>query len=227
MDLNLSKGIWERTGTNEIGKHAYAATVSIAFMWAILLVSGAAAMAFTWPFSWPLLIGTFVAAIAGIVIFSASDSPFISFVGVSVLSVALGFMIGPVVALYALPVVVKALVTTAGVTVLMSVLGIVYPKSLEGLGGFLLGGLMLLIAGNLARIFLPMFGIPSEALGILDWVGAGLFTVYIVYDWNRAMRLPYTIDNAIDTSGALILDVVNLFLYLLRLFGGSGSKSSK
>ena len=217
----LTKGIWDRTGHDSLGKHAYGAAVSLAFAWTIVLVGVSAAVTYSWPFSWGLLIGTFVAAIISIFIFHGSSFWPVSLLGVSVLSVALGMMIGPTVALYSAAVVIKALVTTAGITVLMSVLGVIYPKSLEGLGGFLLGGLMLLIVGNLARIVMPMFGIPGDPLGILDWVGAGLFTVYIMYDWNRAMRLPHTLDNAIDTSGALILDVVNLFLYLLRLFSGN------
>lgn len=222
--MNLSKGIWERTGSDVLGRHSYAGLVGLAFAWTVVLVSIFAGTSYTWPFSWALLIGTFVGAVVGIWMFTASEAWPMSLLGISIMSACLGLMIGPVINLYEAEVVVKALVTTAGITVVMSIVGIVMPQSLEGLGGFLLGGLTLLIVGNFARVLMPMFGIPGDALGILDWVGAGLFTIYIVYDWNRAMRLPHTVDNAVDVAGALILDVVNLLLTLLRLYGKGGRK---
>jgi len=216
--MNLTEGIWDRAGYGSMGKNLYATAVSLAFSWTVGLVAISASITYSWQFSWPLLIGTFIASIVAIFIFHGSDNWPISLFGVSVMSVALGMMIGPSVALYSADVVVKALLTTLGITLVMSVIGAVIPQSLEGLGSVLMGALMLLIVGNLARIFMPMFGIPGDPLSILDWVGAGVFTIYIMYDWNRAMRLPHTLDNAIDVSGALILDVVNLFLYLLRLY---------
>ena len=219
----LSKDIWGRTGNDTLGAHAYGAAVSLAFAWTICLVGVAAGISLSWDFSWPLLIGTFFVSIGAIFLFGLSDQWPLSLLGVSVLSVALGMMIGPVVSTYSVPIVMKALMTTAGVTLLMSILGVIYPKSMEGIGGFLLGALMLLIVGNLARYFWPLIDVSGgpPSMGILDWIGAGVFTIYIMYDWNRAMRLPKTLDNAIDSSGALILDVVNLLLDLLRLYASS------
>jgi FtsH-binding integral membrane protein len=52
-----------------------------------------------------------------------------------------------------------------------------------------------------------------------------LFCAYIIYDWNRALRLPYTVDNAIDAAVALYLDIMNLFIHLLRILGKSQSSS--
>ncbi|KXK08595.1 MAG: Inhibitor of apoptosis-promoting Bax1 [Microgenomates bacterium OLB22] len=46
-----------------------------------------------------------------------------------------------------------------------------------------------------------------------------MFGAIIIYDLNRAMRIPYTHDNAIDVALGIYLDWVNVFIRLLRLFG--------
>lgn len=219
--MSLSKGIWERTGYGNLSYGAYVRLICLAFAWTLVLVAGAVAISYTWPFSWLMLIVAFVFGVAGVLTFTISTDWPISLVGVSIMSIFLGIMIGPAVATYNADVVIKAIITASGVTIVMSVVGLIVPKSLESWGSFLLGALALLIVGNLARVFLPLFGFSQDPLGVLDWIGALVFTAYITYDWNRAIRLPKTVDNAIDTAGALILDWVNLFIYLLRIFADS------
>ena len=50
-------------------------------------------------------------------------------------------------------------------------------------------------------------------------VAAGLFSLYIGYDVYRSQQFPHTVDNAIDSAIDIYLDVINLFLNLLRIFG--------
>ena len=45
-----------------------------------------------------------------------------------------------------------------------------------------------------------------------------IFSGYIGYDWARAQALPKTLDNAVDCAAALYVDIVILFLRLLRMF---------
>jgi len=61
--------------------------------------------------------------------------------------------------------------------------------------------------------------IPALRLGIIDYIGAGLFSLYIGYDMYRANHVAKTLDNAIDISIDLYLDIVNLFLFVLRILG--------
>ncbi len=218
---SLTKDLWKRTGADEMGDNAMALAVGFFFTCAVGVLTAGTVASYGWQFSWLLLIGTFLGAIAGIFIFTLSSNSLVSFVGVSLMSGCLGLMVGPAVASYHVEVIIKALVITAGITATMSVLGIMFPKTLENFGGLLLAGLILLIVGNLVRAFLPMLGIHGDSLGILDWIGAGIFTTYIWYDWGRAMRLPHTVDNAIDASGALVLDVANLFLNIVRILSGT------
>jgi FtsH-binding integral membrane protein len=57
------------------------------------------------------------------------------------------------------------------------------------------------------------------ALTILDCFGVIIFSGMVVFDWNRAMRLPRTLDNAVDSALAVYLDWFNIFIRLLSLLG--------
>jgi len=54
-------------------------------------------------------------------------------------------------------------------------------------------------------------------MGIIDYISAGIFSLYIGYDMHRAHSIPKTLDNAIDVSLSLYLDIINLFLNLLSI----------
>ena len=53
----------------------------------------------------------------------------------------------------------------------------------------------------------------------LDWLGLLLFGAFVVFDLNRAIRIPYTMDNAVDSAMAIYLDFINIFIRLLSLMG--------
>ncbi len=53
----------------------------------------------------------------------------------------------------------------------------------------------------------------------IDWVVVLIFCGYIGYDWGRANQIPKTLDNAVDSAAALYMDIINLFLRILRILG--------
>lgn len=165
--------------------------------------------------------------IVGIIIAFKSDQWFTSLMGYTLVVLGLGAIIGPTVALYKTGVVLAALMATFGVTCVMSFVGAIYPKSLENWGGYLFGGLTALIFVRVAQLIMIGMGVQETIwyMPFVEYLGALLFSLYIIYDWNRAVRLPHTLDNAVDCALAIYLDVVNLFLQFLRIFGGTGSKS--
>lgn len=61
--------------------------------------------------------------------------------------------------------------------------------------------------------------IPELRLGVIDYIGAGIFSLYIGYDMYRANSMTKTMDNAVDICVDLYLDIINLFLFLLRIMG--------
>lgn len=60
---------------------------------------------------------------------------------------------------------------------------------------------------------------------ITSWVAAGVFSLYIGYDFQRAQAYPKTADNAVDCALDIYLDIINLFLRILRILGSRGSSS--
>ena len=219
--MNISKDVWTRTGTDKLGKHVYALLIGVFFAWTLFAVGLGAKISYGWGPYFIYSLFAFIGAIIGIVIYSGSDKPFTSFVGVTVLSGSLGLTIGPLLAYYNSETIMKALVMTLGVTLVMSFFGVLLPNVIKGAGGLLFVLLSLLLVGYFAQYVLLLFGLSPYLLP-LDYIAAGVFSLYICYDWGKAISLPATVDNAIDAAGALIVDVVNLFLALLRIFGRRG-----
>lgn len=217
----FTKGIWKRTGADEMTRNGYVRAVAMFTLVVSLLVVAGAKISFDWLFSWPLLIATFIGSIVGIVVFNKSVDWPVSLLGVSVMSFALGLMIGPAVATYAAVTVMQAIVLTLMVMVGMSIVGILFPQIFEGTGPFLMAALLVLIAASFAQIILVSIGFEQALnMPLLAWAGVGVFSLFVAYDWSRALGLPHTMDNAVDVSGALILDGVNLFLRLLQILSG-------
>jgi len=203
-----------------MSKESYIRTIAVFTLLMALVVAGGVMISYTWTPSWLLVIVTFLASIAFIFMFKMSDNPLVSGIGVSGMSLAMGIMIGPLVAAYAGIVVVKAVVTTAAVMGVMSFMGIVYPKVFEGWGPYLMAGLVLLIVAQFAQIIFVALGFAAAAdMPLLAWLGIGIFTALVAYDWAKALAQPYTLDNAIDASGGIILDAINLFIRFLEVYG--------
>jgi FtsH-binding integral membrane protein len=162
-------------------------------------------------------IGYFVCVIAGIVISQKSSKPAISFLGYNLIVVPVGLVVAQAVILggYSPSVVWHSVITTAGVTVIMVAAGLLFPQFFAKIGSILFFGLIGVLFGFLISIFLP--GV-NMALTIL---AAGLFSLYIGYDVYRSQQFPRTVDNAIDCAIDIYLDIINLFLRLLRIFGKS------
>lgn len=229
--MGLSNSVWERgrlypavNTSHDLSKRAYAFLISFWTAAGIASSAVAASFSLTWTMSWGLLLIPFVVAIAGIFIALRSDNPFISFIGYMMVTIPFGLMTGPMVALYTTASVVKVLGLTTMIVVGMGIIGAIHPGSLEHWGGFLFGGLLLLIVAGFALPLLSYAGLNvAGALTIYDILAVLLFSAYVIYDLNRAMALRRTHDNAIDVAVAVYLDFINIFLHLLRLMGESSN----
>ena len=111
------------------------------------------------------------------------------------------------------PVVYQAFVLTACIAVIMTVLSGIFPDFFAKLGGMLLASLFAIIIGSALCMFL---GWSTYYLSIF---AAAIFSLYIGYDMYRAQRYPKTADNAVDCAVDIYLDIINLFLRLLRILG--------
>lgn len=150
----------------------------------------------------------------GVYLFSKSDSPVVSFIGYNFVVVPFGLIINLVVSRYNPDVVQEAIRVTGMVTFVMMLLGSMYPKFFSKIIGGLTIALICVIIVELIEIF-----IFKTHHGILDWAVALIFCGYIGYDWARANAIPKTYDNAVDSAAALYMDIINLFLRILRILG--------
>ncbi|MBQ7578060.1 MAG: Bax inhibitor-1/YccA family protein [Synergistaceae bacterium] len=118
----------------------------------------------------------------------------------------------------------QAFFTTAGMFGVMSIYGLYTKRDLTGMGSFLIMGLFGLIIAGLINMFMRSTGMEM-AISIM---GIIIFMGLTAYDTAKIKQLSMTVNGADDSAltkiaviGALqlYLDFINLFIYLLRLFG--------
>lgn len=163
---------------------------------------------------WIFFIGYFASCFFGIYLFQKSNNPVVSFIGYNFVVVPFGLIINMVVSQYDPELVTEAIRITALVTIAMMCLGTLFPAFFQKISGALTIALVLVIVVELIEVF-----IFNTHHGILDWIVVLIFCGYIGYDWGRANQIPKTIDNAIDSAAALYMDIINLFLRILRILG--------
>lgn len=224
--------IWKRetisAGDIEVSKPAYVRLIAALTMVAAGFVAIGSIISFSWGFSWPLLIISGLGQIACIFWFLSAKNPVSKASGVASMSILAGLLIGPMVAAH-IAVLPQALGVTLGVMTLMSIAGIVYPKVFEGMGPFIMAGLLVLIFGHFLQIgLIYIFDIPeAQNMPLLAWAGVLIFSLSLAYEWSRALSIPYTLNNAIDASGAIILDGINLFIRLLQIMSGQNQSNTR
>lgn len=138
-----------------------------------------------------------------------------------VYAATLGLTIGLIVAGYTQASVVTAFLSASAMFGAAAIYGHVTKRSLAGLRGILFMGLIGLIAASLLNVFF--------ANGAMSWiislVGVVLFTALTAYDVQRIQNGEIAVATGSMEKAAVIgalhlyLDFVNLFLFLLRLFG--------
>lgn len=160
-------------------------------------------------------IGYFILAIAGTFMVRKSDNPVVSFIGYNLMAVPIGMVIAVSVTLYSAigynMIVAAAFGITAAVTLVMMIISSIYPNFFLSMGRTL--GITLLITVVVEAIML----IAGASLGIIDYVVVAIFCLYVGYDWAKANAIEKTVDNAIDSASELYLDIVNLFLRIMKI----------
>jgi FtsH-binding integral membrane protein len=107
-----------------------------------------------------------------------------------------------------------------------SVYGWTTRRDLTSLGGFLTMGLIGIVIASLVNLFIQSSAVST----IVSYIGVLVFVGLTAYDTqdikNMAMSQPADIDAGAVRKGAILgalklyLDFINLFLMLLRIFGG-------
>lgn len=160
-------------------------------------------------------IAYFAMALIGGFMVRKSDNPVISFIGYNLMVVPMGLCLTIIITAYSMAgfgsTIITAFAITTIVTVLMMALGAMFPTFFLSMGRTL--GISLLIA-VIAELILYFVGIQ---LGIFDYIVVLIFCGYIGYDWAKANTQRKTVDNAIDSATELYIDIINLFIRILRI----------
>lgn len=138
-------------------------------------------------------------------------------------SVVNGYTLSFIIALYTQTTVFQAFLTASLMFMVMAVIGKTTKKDLSGIGKACIAALIGIIIASVVNMFLQ----SSMMSYIVSYVGVIVFAGLIAWD-NQRIRLVYEETNgnvprgwAISLALSLYLDFINIFLYLLRIFGGS------
>ena len=136
-----------------------------------------------------------------------------------------GVVLSTIFRVYQLPQIGGAFVATAGTFGAMSVYGLVTKRDLSEWRTFLMMGVFGIVIASIVNIFLA-----SDALyWVVTYAGVLVFVGLTAYDTQKLMHLGNRIQGvdagairkyAILGALTLYMDFINLFLFLLRFFGG-------
>ena len=140
-----------------------------------------------------------------------------------VYAASVGLTIGLIVSFYTTASVATAFLSASAMFGGAAIYGAVTKRSLAGLGGILFMGLIGLIAASLLNIFLG----SNQLSFLISIVGIVIFTALTAYDVQRIQNGDIAAGVGSMEKAAVIgalhlyLDFINLFLFFLRLTGGS------
>jgi uncharacterized protein len=139
-----------------------------------------------------------------------------------VYAASLGITIGLIVKAYTDTSVVSAFVSASAIFGSAAIYGAVTKRNLVGLRPILFMGLI----GLLVAIFVNMFLLNDAAALLISVIGVVIFTALTAYDVQRIQNGDLAVATGSMEKGAVIaalslyLDFINIFLFLLRIFGG-------
>ena len=171
---------------------------------------------------WGLLIAELVLvfAISGAINKMSLQTATLLFVAYSVIN---GLTLSFIFLAYTMSSIASVFFITAGTFAVMAFIGYTTKTDLTSLGKILLMGLIGIIIATIVNMFVHSTGLQT----IVSYVGVLIFVGLTAYDSQKIKQMLWDADQADEGAqklallGALslYLDFINLFLYLLRIFG--------
>lgn len=137
----------------------------------------------------------------------------------------MGLSLSTIFVIFDLGVIFKVFLITAGLFGTMAVLGYTTKTDLTAFGGILTMALIGIVIASLVNMFMG-----SETMDyIISCIGVLVFTGLTAYDVQKIKRIGAGVEYGTATASklalmgalSLYLDFVNLFMFLLRIFGRS------
>ena len=211
--MQISLDVFSRDGNHTIDERPFYALLAGLIGGGLLLNVLITGFLMTMNLSAWLIIPALLLAIGAIVLASYSESSFGSLVGYIVLVICMSTILGIGLHGKALPIIRNAALITLGVTGIMAAAGVIFPGFFESIGGALFSALVALVIIRIIALFWPALA----HLRIIDYLAAGIFSLYIGFDMWRASTIAHTFKNAIDVALNIYLDILNVFVNLVSI----------
>ncbi|VWL85286.1 Bax inhibitor-1/YccA family protein [Oceanivirga miroungae] len=170
-----------------------------------------------------LILQVVIAVSMSVFVFKISKSTLV--ILLYVYAILTGFSLSLVTLVYTVSSVIYVLLGTLVLFATLAIYGYVTKKDLATYSSFLLASIIAIIVVSLINIFLR----SSLVDMLLSVFGVFIFMVYTAYDVNQIKKNIYLASNngndlvleKVSVIGAfsLYIDFINLFIYLLKLFG--------
>lgn len=163
-----------------------------------------------------LTIGMLVGSIAGCIVMSigrSKESLPMGLIGYALFTLTFGFSTSLILGMYDMQTISLAFSATAGIMIVFGAAGIMFPEFFQRIQGVLITALVALF---IVMLFLMFLGVGQT---FIDLAVIVIFCGFIGYDVFRASTAVPTVSNALWYAIDLYLDILNVFIRLLSLFG--------
>jgi hypothetical protein len=151
----------------------------------------------------------------------------LNYILLGILTIAMGVTTGIAASQYTAESVIIVAGITAFVVLGLSLFACQTSIDFTGFGPYLFVALLVLMAFGFVLMFANVFGAAGPAWSTLRLIysacGALLFSVYIVYDTQLILggkhKEQFEVDDYCFATLSLYMDIINLFMFLLELFG--------
>lgn len=175
----FSTGVWGRRYAQQevLSDRAYVATILFITLLGLATVTMTSYLAVRDNLKpgFGLFMVTLAIGIAGCFI-SSIKSAVAKTVGLVLIAGPFGLLLGPIVAQYQLGSVMKIAGVTLGMTVGLGSIGIIYPRSLEHWGSYLIGGLFALLVATFIVPIGVAFGVNTRRHGVHSTSSASCYS---------------------------------------------------
>jgi FtsH-binding integral membrane protein len=145
--------------------------------------------------------------------FKSRETP-LNYILLALFTLCESILVGVTVTMYDVSVVIEAFALTAAVTLSLTFYTLQSKRDFSSWGAGLFSVLWVLIIAGFMQLFLQ-----SEMLDMAMAVGgAVLFSLFIIFDTHMIMHR-VSPEEYIHASVSLYLDIINLFLHILRILG--------
>lgn len=166
--------------------------------------------------SFVYMIGTMIGSFGGLIAMNigrSRENLTLAFIGYALFTLTFGFTTSLALSYYSLESISLAFTATAGIMVVFGVAGMAFPAFFTKVAGV---GFTALLALVVIEVIVSLMGIQQNVTSMIVVV---LFCGFIGYDVYRASVATPTVSNALWFAVELYLDIINVFLRLLQIFG--------